>query len=321
MTGFLLRRLAASLLLLWLVLTLTFFLLRSAPGDPAELLLDPRSSPETREQLRHALGIDRPVGEQYLHWLASVVRFDWGISFRHQEPVTDVLLEAFPHTLLLALTALLIGYATGLPLGIAAARRRDGRVDHLIRFGSLLVYSLPLFWTGLMALLLLTYVFPLLPAGHMHSVGVEEMSPLQRWLDLLLHLILPAAVLSSTLTAGLTRFVRNSLLETFGQDYLRTARAKGLGERRVVWVHALRNAVVPVVQLFGVTFPAMLNGSLIVEVIFSWPGLGRTIYNAILFRDYPLILAATAFSGMLVVVGNLMADLLHALVDPRVRHG
>lgn len=322
MAGYLLRRLAAAALLLLLVLTATFFLLQIAPGDPASLLQDTRVPREAQERLREIYGLDRPLLQQYLSWLDAVLlHFDWGISYWHQEPVTAVLARAFPNTLILALAALLVNYALALPLGMIAARRHGRVSDHVIRLGSLGLYSLPTFWVALMAILLFSYALPILPAGHMSSVGAEELTPGARLLDLLRHLVLPSLALGGTMAAGTARFVRNSLLDVLDQDYLRTARAKGLSERRVVWVHALRNALTPVIQLFGLTLPALLNGSLITEVIFSWPGLGRITFGAILQRDYPLILASTAFSGALVILGNLLADLLHGVTDPRVRRG
>lgn len=321
MSGYLLRRIGSSLVLLLLVLTLTFFLMHLAPGDPAQLLQDPQTPERVREHLRQLWGLDRPLPEQYLSWLKASLTGDWGTSFRHGEPVLDVLLRAFPNTLLLALAAALVAYGLGIPAGLLAARRQGRLPDHAVRVTALVVYSLPTFWTGLMAILVFSYWIPLLPAGHMSSVNAEALDPAARALDLLRHLVLPALVLGGVLAASTTRFVRNSLLEILDQDYLRTARAQGLSEGRVVWVHGLRNALVPVVQLLGLQLPALLNGSLVVEVVFSWPGLGRVIYGGILFRDYPLVLAATAFSGALVILGNLLADFLHGLTDPRVRRG
>lgn len=322
MTRFLLRRLASTLLLLYLVLTLTFFLLHLAPGDPTSLFDDQRVPLEARVELRRVYGLDRPVLEQYLTWLRSVaLEGNWGVSFRYQESPVTVLARAFPNTLLLSLAALGVSYAIALPLGMAAARRRGTKVDHGVRLGSTLVYSLPVFWTGLMAILLFSYVWPVLPAGHTHSVEAETLSAAGRLLDRLWHLVLPASILGLVLAASTVRYVRNHLLEVFGQEYLTTARAIGLSEGRVLWVHALRNALVPLIQLFGLTLPMLLNGSLVVEVIFAWPGIGRITFDALLARDYPLILAATALSATLVILGNLVADLLHGLVDPRARHG
>lgn len=320
MTFFLLRRLAASLLLLYLVLTATFFLIHLAPGDPTALLAGKRIAPDSLERLRAVYGLDRPLAEQYLTWLRSVVlEGDWGVSLIHGRPVVGLLAEALPATALLALAALLVQYAVGIPLGVAAARRRGRSADAAIRVGSLILYSMPIFWLGLMATLLFAYAWPVLPAGHMRSVGAGELGPWARRADLLAHLALPALTLGLSLAGGTVRFVRNRMIEVLEEDYIRTARAMGLSERRVFWVHALRNALVPIVQLLGLSIPFLLNGSLVVEVVFSWPGLGRTAYLAILARDFPVILAATAFTAALVVAGNFLADVLHAAVDPRVR--
>jgi len=320
LTGFLLRRLAASLLLLLLVLTLTFFILRLIPGDPIRLFEGQRLTLEQQQRLKRIYGLDRPLLEQYGVWLSSVaLRADWGTSLSQQRPVSAALMDALPATAVLASAALGVEYAAALLLGVAAARRRRTAVDHGIRVGSLLLYSQPPFWLGLMAILLFSYVWPILPAGHMHSVDSDLLSPAGRLLDLLRHLLLPALVMGLATAGGTARFVRANLLEVMGQDYIRAARAKGLSELRVVWVHGMRNAAVPLIQLFSLSLPALLSGSLIIEVVFSWPGLGQLTFNAILARDYPLILGATALSAVLVVAGNLLADLLHALVDPRAR--
>jgi peptide/nickel transport system permease protein len=318
-TTFLLRRLAASLLLLLLVLTATFFLLRRIPGDPTRREQQ-RMTAEQRQNLRRLYGLDRPLPEQYLRWLSSVaLRGDLGISLSQQRPVSTALLEALPATAILASAALAVEYAAALLLGAVAAQRRRSVLDHAIRIGTLLLYSQPPFWLGLMAILLFSYVWPVLPASHMQSVDADLMSPAGRLLDLLRHLLLPALVMGLAQAGGTARFVRASLLEVMSQDYIRAARAKGLSERRVLWVHGMRNAAVPLTQLFALSFPALLSGSLIIEVVFSWPGLGQLTFNAILARDYPLILGATTLSAVLVVLGNLLADVLHALTDPRTR--
>lgn len=320
MSAFLLRRLAASFLLLLLVLSVTFLLLHLVPGDPARLGESDRLTAEQRENLRRVLGVDRPLHEQYLSWLSAVVlRGDFGTSFSQQRPVTEAILDAVPGTLLLACAALLVDFGAGLLLGVAAARRPGTAVDHSIRIGTLLLLSQPVFWLGLMAILLFSYVWPVLPAGHMRSVGADEMGAGERLFDLLRHLLLPALVLGLTNAGGTARFVRGSLREVLSRDYIRTARAKGLSERRVIWVHGMRNALPPLLQLLALTLPALLNGSLVTEVVFSWPGLGRLTFGAILARDFPLILGTTAVSAVLVISGNLVADVLHALSDPRVR--
>lgn len=320
MLVFVLRRLGASLLLLLLVLTVSFFILRLIPGNPLHVIEGQKLTAEQQQRLRRIYGLDRPLLEQYGVWLQSVaLRADWGTSLSQQRPVSAALLDALPATAILASAALAVEYAFALLLGIAAARRRGSAVDHAIRVGTLLLFSQPVFWLGLMTILLFSYLWPVLPASHMHSVNADLMSPAGRFVDLLRHLALPALVLGLANAGGTARFVRASLIEVMGQEYIRAARAKGLSELRVVWVHGLRNAAVPLVQLFALTLPALLSGSLITEVVFSWPGLGQLTFNAILARDYPLILGATALSATLVVLGNLLADVLHALADPRAR--
>ena len=197
--------------------------------------------------------------------------------------------------------------------------RPGGPRDNWIRFTAIVLYSLPLFWLSLLAVEVVADIFPFLPSGHSRSIDAEQMGPAARALDALRHLILPALTLGVASAGSILRFTRNSLLDTLSEDYIRTARAKGLAERRVVWLHALKNAAAPLVQIFGLSFPFLLSGALIVEVVFSWPGMGRLTYEAVKAYDYPLVLAGTALAGSLVVVGNLVADLLHAAIDPRVR--
>lgn len=322
MTAFLLRRLAVSTLLVLLVLTATFALLHVVPGEPGLLFEDPRVPREQLDHLRQLYGLDRPLGQRYVSWLRAVTwEGDWGTSFVHQRPVTQVVARAVPPTLLLAGTALALQFLLGTLLGVWAARRRGRPADHLLRVAALFLYALPTFWVALLAVLLLTELWPLFPASHMARVGASELPTGVRLLDRLHHLVLPVAVLTLTGAGALARFSRNSLLEAISQDYVPAARARGLTESRVVWTHALRNAVVPLIQVFGLAFPVLLSGALVIEVIFSWPGMGQLAYNAILTRDTPLILAITALTGAMVVLGNLLADLLHAAVDPRVRRG
>ncbi len=320
MIRFILRRLGASLLLLYLVLTAVFFLVHLAPGTPEGLLVDDRRlPPEQQANLRRAYGLDRPLPVQYARWMAATLRGDWGMSFSLQVPVTRAIADALPATLLLAAVGLLAEQSMGLALGIAAARRPGSKVDHGIRIVSLFLSSQPIFWIGLMAMLLFSLVWPVLPAGHMRSVGWEGMSRGAQLLDLLRHLILPGLVLGLSTCGPVARYIRGSLLDVLGQEHIRAARARGLSERRVLWVHALRSSLGPALQILAASASALLGGVVVAEVVFSWPGLGRLTFNAILGRDYPLILGTTAFSAVMILVCTLAADILHALADPRVR--
>lgn len=322
MAGFLLRRLAASLLLLLLIVSFIFFLVRHVPGDPTNFGESSQLTATQRHHLHELYGLDRPLGTQYLDWISSVIlRFDWGTSLSQQRPVSAALLDALPATSLLATAGLAVEYTLALLLGVAAARRPGSGIDHAIRIGGLLLFSLPAFWLSLMAILLFSYVWQLLPSSHMISVDADTLSPTGRALDIGRHLVLPALVMGFGAGGGTARYVRSRMIDVLGQDYIRTARAKGLSERRVLWVHALRNAAVPIVQVFAVTLPLVFSGALLIEVVFSWPGLGLLTFNAILARDYPLILGSATFTASLVILASFAADLLHAWLDPVVRDG
>lgn len=310
----LVRRLAAALLLLFLVLSATFLVVHVLPGDPTALLLDPRVPPAARQQLLHLWGLDRPLLAQYGTWLLRALQGDWGTSIVHHRPAAVVLATALPYTLLLGLAALLVELLVAIPLGVLAARRRGGAADHLLRVGSLLLYALPTFWLALMALLLFAYRWPLFPAGHAAEAGSAGGAA-----ELLRHLALPALVLGLSGAGAFLRLVRGSLLAALPEEPLRAARARGLSEARVVWVHALRRAAAPLLQLLGLSLPGLLGGALVIEVVFSWPGLGRLAYLAVLTRDLPVVLACTAWSGALVVLGSLLADLLTTAAEPRLR--
>jgi peptide/nickel transport system permease protein len=315
---FLLRRLAASVVLLLLVLTAVFFLLHLVPGDPTTLYDDVRLPAAQRAQLRHAYGLDRPLLSQYLTWLGAAARGDLGVSIYQHRPALRVAAEALPATILLGASAVVVEYGLGILLGVAAARRRGGGFDHALRVVSLVLYSLPVFWAGLMALLVFALWQPLLPVSGIRSADPEP-GFFAGLADVGRHLLLPALVLGLTEAGARARFVRAGMLETLSKDYIRTARAKGLSERRVIWVHGLRGVLVPLVQILGLQAPILLSGALVVEIVFSWPGLGRLTYVAIETRDYPLVLCTTAIAAVLVLGGSLLADLASAALDHRVR--
>ena len=311
-------RLLTALLLLWIVLTLTFALVHVAPGDPTRILIDPRISPAQQQAMRHALGLDQSLSRQYVHWLGSIVLHgDWGTSFSRHEPVSRVIRRALPATLLLTIAALFVQYLVGIGAGVLAARYRHGWIDHAVRLFTQTLYSLPVFWIGLMAILLFSQKLGWLP-----SEGMRSAIPPAGWrgtLDLASHLLLPATVLGIASAGRIARLTRNELLDLLQRDFVRTARAKGAGERRILVVHALRNMAPTLAHAFGVSLPILLSGALVTEVVFAWPGLGRVTFDAILSRDYPLILATTALTGALVVAGSFIAEWLHVIADPRLR--
>ena len=316
MARFLLRRLGAAAALLGVVLTATFFLIHLAPGDPSNLFLDPRLGAEGLERLRQVYGFDDPLPVQYGRWLKSALSGDLGVSITHGRDTVAVLLERFPSTLLLVLGALLVEYGLGFALGATAAVRAGGTIDRQIRLLSLVLFAMPSFWLAILLIDFFAVRGGLFPVGQMSSHGVDALPFGARILDLLHHL---ALALGLARCGAVARYLRSGLLDVLGEDYIRTARAMGLGRWRVLFVHAMKNAVGPLVQRFGVSLPGLLSGTVLIELIFSWPGLGQLTYTAVLERDYPLVLAATLMSGIFVVVATFVTDLLHAAVDPRVR--
>ncbi len=319
MIPFVLRRLLAAAVLFLIVLTLAFAVVALAPGDPMAPS-DPRIPPEQAERLRALYGLDQPLPAQYLRWLGAVVlRWDWGQSYRTGQPVAELLLDALPPTLLLASAALLAQYLLGIGLGLIAASRPNSRLDLSVRVASLVVYALPTFWVGLMAILVLAVGLGLAPAGGMTSAAAFELGPAAAALDVLAHLWLPALVLGLSMAGDIARYTRSSLIEFQATEAGRAARARGLSETRILLVHGLAHASPRLLQLASVSAPLLLSGAVIAEVVFAWPGLGTATLLAIQSGDIPVVLAATAYGAVLVIVASFAADLLLSRLDPRIR--
>lgn len=322
MATFLLKRLAQGLLIVWLTTTLTFFLIHAAPGEPfAGLLDDPRTTAEMREAHRARYGLDRPIAAQYARFLASVASGNLGESFTHRRPVAAILADAVPRTLLLMGTALVLGFAAGIALGTLQGRRAGGWFDRLTGGASILVASLPDFWLAMIAVLLFASTWRLFPVSGFMSPTLSPSAPfLTRSIDVLRHLTLPAGTLALLVAATVSRYQRAALIDVLPNAWLRSARAKGVSERAVIFRHALRNALLPTITLGGLAVPALLGGAVFVEVTFAWQGMGSLAVQAVGDRDYPLVLAIVLFSSALVVAGAVLADLAHAAADPRQRH-
>lgn len=319
MWRFALSRLLSSALLLWLILTFTFFLVHSA-GEPIWLVnLD--LPPAAAERLRDLYGLSRPLPLQYLHWLGAVVRGDWGISFTTAKPAMAMVLERVPATLGLVVAALLLEHLAGISLGLWAATRAQSLLDRLLRALALLSNTFPMFVLGPLLIEFFAVRWSLLPPQQMSSLGADSWPWPSRLLDFLAHLCLPALTLAAIRFGSVFRFVRNGLLDVLASDHVRLARALGIRETRVLWRFALPHTYTALIQRLGVALPMLLSGTMILEVIFSWPGLGWLFYNAFFQRDYPVLLAASAFSAVMVMLGNWLADALTLAVDPRVRHG
>jgi peptide/nickel transport system permease protein len=321
MTAWLLRRLGAGIAIIAAVATLTFIAVHLAPGTPFQGD-DRPMDPAVVARLRSRFGLDRPLPVQYVDYLAGLVHGDLGESFSQRRPVGRVIADAMPNTLLLAGTALAIDFLLGMTIGMVQAAHVRRRLDVALTNTTLFLYSLPTFWLGLVLLLAFgrSGWFPLFPVGGVTDPAIYDALPLAgKILNRLYHLVLPALTLGLVGAAGTARYQRAALLEALNEDYVRTARAKGLSETRILVRHVLRNALIPIVTLLGIALPFLLTGAVVVETVFAWPGLGKVAADAINARDYPLVLGTTLLASVLVVLGSLIADLLTTAVDPRVR--
>ncbi len=312
-------RAVAGAAVVWGVVTLVFLLLHVAPGDPAALLVGTAATPAQVAEQRRVLGLDRPLPVQYSVWLARFARGDWGTSIVTGRPVRAMLGEAWPATARLVLLSLLLSYALGIAIGAAQAGVGGTRLDTALSAASVTLFALPAYWLGLMLVMLFTYRLRLLPAFGAAGLDAEFLTPGARVVDAVRHLALPVATLTIIGVGGVARFVRGAMLDLRGSLFLVTAEAKGLSARRVLIGHALRNALIPVITLLGLSLPAVFSGAVFVEAIFAWPGVGRVLVEAVQARDYPVVLAGAAVSAALVVTGNLLAELLTGWADPRVR--
>jgi len=318
----LLRRAGQALVTFLLATTLLFFLMRLTPGDPLARLSEDRPMPPAAiADLRARYGLDQPLTTQFGHFLGGVLRGNLGVSIEHQgRPVTALIAERLPATLLLGGLALALNFTAGIWLGVWQARRRGTRADRWLTVATLAAYATPSFWLGIALAWLVGVELKLLPTGFMHDPLLPvSAGSLTRLVDLLQHLVLPTLTLSLVTVGATARFQRAAMIDALELDCIRTARTKGLKEGAVVWRHAWRNAVGPVLALFGLWLPLLVAGSVFVESVFSWPGLGSLAWEAIGSRDYPVIMGTTVMVAAAVVGGNLVADLVHRLVDPRLR--
>jgi peptide/nickel transport system permease protein len=314
---FILRRLIYAIPTLIGISIITFAIVRLAPGDPIRLYtFGARDiTNEDIEALRHVYGLDKPIPLQYIDWLSRVVRLDFGQSFIYHKDAGSLILEILPNTLQLAVVSLLLQVIIGVPLGVVAALKRGSWVDGFVRVFGVAGHAVPAFWLGLVLIIVFAVQLRLLPSQGMLTVGKDQWDILDR----VKHMLLPAIVLSLTGIANYSRILRTETLDVLGQDFVRTAHAKGLRERTVVFVHALRNALIPVVTTLGGILAALVGGALVVETVFSWPGIGRFTFAAAIAKDYPIIQAGTMIASVLLVVSYLMRDIAYAVVDPRIK--
>lgn len=317
----LLNRLFQGAALVLAVVVLNFLLVHAAPGDPVETIagVSGGMSEEVKAQLRAQYGLDKPLWMQLGIYLGNVLSGDLGYSFFFNLPVSSLIAERVPATLLLMLTAVIAAFLIGTTLGVLSSRKPNGWLSQLINTLSLLGFAAPVFWTGILLVILLASVFPIFPISGMRDVDTTDIGTLAQMVDVLHHLVLPATSLGLIYLAIYSRLARASMLDVLGADYIRTARAKGLADRVVLYKHALRNAMLPMVTMLGLQFGNVLAGAILVETVFNWPGLGRLASESVLRRDYPTILGVLLYSSMLVVIMNLVTDYCYRLIDPRIK--
>lgn len=341
MSAYFVRRVVQAVPTFFGITLITFLLMLSAPGDPIALItFNPvNANPQTTAALRRELGLDQSPLTQYVYWLVGndwvqidtdgdgvgdrygarkgLLRGDLGNSIKQQRPVFDLIVERIPATTLLTFSALVLGYGAGIALGVLAAVYHKTWVDHAVRVVSVLGNAIPSFWLGLLLILVFSVRLNLLPMGGMRDIASREGS--FNLLETIPYMILPVTVLSFGTIAFISRFMRTQLLEVLERDFIRTARAKGMRDRRVWWLHGIRNALIPVATFIGPALGSLLAGAVIIEQVFSWPGMGRLVVNAVFQRDYPLVMGSVVIASILFMIGVLVSDVLYVLLDPRIR--
>jgi peptide/nickel transport system permease protein len=315
MFQYIIRRLLIAIPVLLGVTIFNFFIINLAPGNPVDMFVNPNMSVADIEAKKEALGLNDPLWEQYGRWMGSMLQGDFGYSFATYEPVLDNIAARIGPTLLLMGTALIIAYLIAIPVGILSATKQYSFIDYLTTTFSFFGISIPNFFLGLGAIYVFGIVFPIFPTGGMNTLGSSG-----GFVDTFMHLVLPATVLGTAIAGSMVRYVRSSMLEVLGQDYLRTARAKGLREFFVNNKHALRNALIPIVTIIGLEIPLLIGGAVVTEQIFQWPGLGQLTIQSIGSRDYPMLMALNFIAAFTVLFSNLLTDLMYSVVDPRIKY-
>lgn len=324
MAMYLTKRLLMLIPLMVGITLITFAVIHLAPGEPVEMqmAMNPKVGKEARERLKKFYGLDQPLHTQYLTWVGKLVRLDLGRSFSSDSrPVLEKIKERLPVTISLNVIALLLEFGLAIPIGILAATHRDTLLDKGITIFVFIGFAVPTFWLALLLMYFFGVRLNMLPISGLHTLGSENYGTLHYLWDLAKHLVMPVMVASFGSLAGLSRYMRSSMLNVIGQDYITTARAKGLPERVVIYKHALRNALLPLITLAGFSIPGLIGGSVIFETIFAIPGMGQLFYQGVMGRDYPVVMGILVIGAFLTLIGNLIADVSYALADPRIRQG
>ncbi|MCK5218059.1 ABC transporter permease [bacterium] len=321
MLKYLIRRLLLSLPILFGITVITFGIIHLTPGGFTSIQMDmnPNVSPDSAARLQELYDLDKPLYQQYVLWVSRLLRLDFGRSFLDQRLVIAKIGERLPATLLLSGLSIFMIFLLGIPLGVYSAMHHNTRRDRVITMMTFAGYSIPAFWLALLCMLLFSVILDWLPMSGIRDIDHDFLSPLGKFWDYVLHLILPVTITAFGGLASISRYTRGNMLEVVRQDYIRTARAKGLAKNRVYYVHALKNALLPIITIIGLAIPGLIGGSFIFETIFAWPGMGRLAYDAAFGFDYPTIMGIAVIGAVLTLLGNILADVLYALNDPRIR--
>ncbi len=320
MRTYLLRRILQIIPVLFGITILVFFIVHNAPGDPTSKMMDPNMTVQEKMRLKEKFGVDKPIIVQYVDWISEVLHGNLGFSWKFQRPVSEVMGERMLSTFYLSFISLVLALIIGIPAGVISATRQYTGLDYFFTIFALVGISIPSFFFALLLIKLLAVDHHWLPLSGMTTPGSSDWTLWEQFKDIAHHTVLPAIVLGLGSTASFMRYTRSNMLEVIRQDYIRTARSKGLSERVVIYKHALRNAMIPIITLLGFWIPSLFSGALITEQVFAWPGMGLLGYQAVTDRDYPLLMGVNLFLSLLTLVGNLMADVFYGVADPRIKY-
>ena len=321
MGKYIFKRIIGLVVLLLGITVITFAVIHIAPGKPTDLeaQFNPKVSMEARERISHLYGLDKPLHIQYIEWLKRFARFDFGASFMDSRPVMDKIMERIPVTITIELISILLILAIGIPIGVSSAVKEGSFYDKGMTIFVFIGFAVPTFWLSLVLMDFIGVRWGVLPISGIKSLEFEKFGFFEKIIDISRHLVLPVLVSTFGGLAGISRYMRSNMLHVLKQDYIRTARAKGLNEKQVLYKHALKNAILPVVTIMGLSIPGLIGGSVIFESIFSIPGMGRLFYESVMARDYPVIMGVLVIGAVLTLLGNLLADVSYAAVDPRIK--
>jgi peptide/nickel transport system permease protein len=322
MKRYILRRLLLMIPVLFGITVITFLIIHLTPGGfvKATMEMNVKVSPDAMEHLKTLYGLDKPLHVQYFNWLSRLVRLDFGDSFLDNRPVLDKVLERLPATLLLNITSLAVIFILGIIIGVTSALKRNSVYDRVVTIVTFTGYSVPAFWLALIMMMLFAVKFPILPVSGITSLNFDMMNPFEKLLDVAWHMVLPVFITAFGGLAYISRYVKSSMVEVLSQQYITAAYAKGVPEHDIIYKSALKNSLMPVVTLLGLSLPGLIGGSFIFETIFAWPGMGRLAYDAAMSFDYPVIMGDVTIAAVLTILGNLLADISYAMIDPRIRY-